>query len=110
MSIEDDYQRFLKITNDPAAASTLVLAEVIEGKSDRIAMTAKEAAKALGMSRTTIYKLCDEGRLRHTKVARMVPINTDDLLEVKAEKTKGGPVKFKHLKLEATSSSPSTLW
>jgi excisionase family DNA binding protein len=46
------------------------------------AFSIKETARACGLSRTTIYRLIADGRLRTIKVAsrRLVPVETIDAL------------------------------
>jgi len=84
--IETAYQRFLQVTGDAGAAATLVLAEVLAGKADKGPETdwlgVKDAAQRLKVSETTIYKLCDEGRLRHKRVGRQIRIAPTDLVKV----------------------------
>jgi len=46
------------------------------------ALSPKEAAEALGVSRATIYRLHDSGRLRFVKVGRRTLIPTSLLYEL----------------------------
>lgn len=98
--IEKTYDEFLTKTGDPIAAAVLTLADVIEGKPERIALTVKEAAKSVGVSIGVIYELCASGRLRHTKFGRRaIRIQPEDLQAIKVEQTTGGKLKLRCLEL-----------
>lgn len=98
--IEKTYNDFLNMTGEPIAAAMLTLAQVIEGKPERVALTVKEAAKAMGVSTDTIYDLCASGRLRHTKYGRRaIRIQPEALENLKAETTTGGKHKLRCLSL-----------
>jgi len=78
--IEAAYQKYLKLTGEPAAAATLVLAEVIGGKPEEGDMlTVKQAAKRLGVGTNKVYQMCDDGQLKHTRVGNRVRIKPEDL-------------------------------
>jgi excisionase family DNA binding protein len=96
--IEPTYNEFLKLTGEPIAAAMLTLAQVIEQKPDTVALSVKQAAKSMGVSEKTIYRLCEEGRLRHQKVGRAVRILPEDLQAIKVEQARGGKHSFKHIK------------
>ena len=95
--IQKLYRQFLDVTGDPGAAALLTLAQVIEQKPQRVALTVKEAAASLGVSKNTIYRLCEEGLLRHQKLGRTVRIQPDDLQTIKMQKSSGGKHKFQNL-------------
>jgi excisionase family DNA binding protein len=96
--IESTYNDFLKLTGEPIAAAMLTLAQVIEHKPESVAMSVKQAAKTMGVSEKTIYRLCEEGRLRHQKVGRAVRILPEDLQTTQAEQAKGGKTTLRHIK------------
>ena len=90
MTVEANYHRFLELTGEPTAAAMLTLAETIDGKSERTALTVKEAAKALGVSTDTIYDLCNQDRLKHPRLGRRaIRIRPEDLENLKADTTRG---------------------
>lgn len=64
------YERFLKLTGDPLAASNLVLAHCLEESKpvppDAV-LTVTEAASMLRVAEATIYDMCNSGRLAHTR-------------------------------------------
>jgi excisionase family DNA binding protein len=79
MNIEETYQRYLKLTNDPGAAATLVLATVMADRPVHEMLTPKQAATAVGVSVDLIYDLCRDGKLRHQKIGRAIRIHAADL-------------------------------
>jgi excisionase family DNA binding protein len=50
--------------------------------TDRYTLSIKETRKALGLGRTTIYKLLAKGQLDHVKVGRrtLVTVNSIEML------------------------------
>ena len=76
--IEAIYNRFLELTDDPGAAATLVLAEVLSSREPEF-LDIKQAAARLGIGTKKMYQLCSAGAVRHTKVGRRIRIATDDL-------------------------------
>ena len=50
----------------------------------RLTITLREAARATGLGRTTIYKLIDEGKLRRVKVGKRSLIVFSDLKKLVA--------------------------
>lgn len=95
--IEDVYHEFLKLTGEPIAASMLTLAKVIENKPESVALTVKQAARAMNVSERLIYQLCEDGRLRHQKIGRAIRIQPEDLQAIKVEHTQGGKHRFRHI-------------
>jgi excisionase family DNA binding protein len=87
--IEAIYKDFLKLTNDPGAAATLVLAHVLSTKEPEF-LDIKQAAARLGISRTKMYELCAAGQVRHKKVGRQIRIEPDDLKQI-VETTEARP-------------------
>jgi excisionase family DNA binding protein len=77
--IEDRYRHFLKLTGEPSAAATLVLAETTAESKPENALTPKQAAGKLGVSVDLIYELCQSGKLRSQKIGRAVRIRPRDL-------------------------------
>lgn len=77
MTIEAAYERFLKLTGSPEAAATLVLAST---QSQQVAgshssMSVKTVADRLGVSKETVYALCQTGELPSTRIGRRVTVN-----------------------------------
>lgn len=93
------YKQFLELTGEPTAAALLTLAETIEGKPARTALTVKEAAKTLGVSMGTIYDLCNQGRLKHQRIGeRSIRILPEDLENLKADSTRGRASNFRFVR------------
>lgn len=81
----EKFQWFKSRIDDSAAAAILTLASVLAPQPKRTGLTTKEAADYLGVSRTTVNKLCKEGRLRKQHLgSRSVRFNAGDLDAVKA--------------------------
>ena len=49
---------------------------------DKISYNVKEATKALGIGRTTLYKLIEEGRLMPKKIGRRTLFRAEDLRQL----------------------------
>ena len=58
--IEELYAKFLKLTNDPAAAATLVLAETMAAKNRLL--TIPQAAEMLSVSNRKLYEMAERAR------------------------------------------------
>lgn len=58
------------------------VASVVEGKP----LTTNEAAKLLGMSRTTLTRLCDEGRIESFPVGNARRIEADEVMRILNER------------------------
>ena len=81
------YDRFLRKTDSPDAAATLVLATVQAGQhtgSESDAMSIKEAAKQLGVSKGILYRLCQDGVMPHNKIGRRITITPAQIEEYRA--------------------------
>ena len=61
-----------------ACAKGQVVATVAEGKP----LTSTEAARLLGMSRTHLVRLCDEGRIESYKVGNALRISSDEVMRI----------------------------
>lgn len=61
------YEKYLKLTGDPLAASNLVLAEAMEHQPPDF-LTVGEAAKYLRVSEGAIRELCNSGKLTHHRI------------------------------------------
>jgi len=66
---------YLELTDDKVAAANLVLADIISGQSEPEPqqpqsgdLSVAEAAKQLRCSASTIYRLCDGGRMPHYRL------------------------------------------
>jgi excisionase family DNA binding protein len=61
------------------------LARLPESTSERTttarALTVQDAADQLGVSKETVYKLCAEGTLSHTRIGRRITITQEHLAE-----------------------------
>jgi excisionase family DNA binding protein len=49
-----------------------------------LTLTVREALRATGLGRTTLYKLIDDGKLRRVKIGKRVLIPFDDLKKLVA--------------------------
>jgi excisionase family DNA binding protein len=49
-----------------------------------LTLTVREALRATGLGRTTLYKLIDSGRIRRVKIGKRVLIPFDDLQKLVA--------------------------
>lgn len=97
--IDAAYNKFLAMTGDPVAAAMLTLAEVIEGKPERVALSVKEAAKSLGISIGSLYDLCKAGKLKHQRFGRTIRVRPEDLENFKTDTASGGRSKLRFLKV-----------
>jgi excisionase family DNA binding protein len=65
---------------------------------ERTTHTVEEAAGILGVSKDKVYDLCSDGKLRHTRIGRVIRINQDDLDEFQRDTKRTAPVQFRCLK------------
>jgi excisionase family DNA binding protein len=80
------YDQFLGKTGSPEAAATLVLATVQAAQhsgGESEAMSIKQAAKQLGVSKGVLYRLCQEG-MPHNKIGRRITITPAQIEEYRA--------------------------
>jgi excisionase family DNA binding protein len=84
------YDYWLRYTGDVNAAATLVLAQV-QSRASTEAMTVVDVAKRLGVSKETIYKLCNENVMPHCRVGRRISISPQQLAEYQSSP------RFRHL-------------
>lgn len=96
--LEPRYNHWLGVTDNVVAAAVLVLAEVNAAVADtgsgqakvepRIGSTedgllsAKQAADILNVHYRTIYELCGNGSLKHTRIGRKIRIRREDLARI----------------------------
>jgi len=62
----------------------------------RLTITVREAARATGLGRTTIYKLIDDGKLRRVKVGKRSLIVFSDLEKLVAPDDRAMPPDRSH--------------
>lgn len=83
--IEELFEHYRKITGgDAGAAATLVLAHVNSEKTgmpDSSVYTVSQAAERLGVSRTTVENMLNDGRLTCLRIGRSIRIRKDALEE-----------------------------
>jgi excisionase family DNA binding protein len=97
MIIEAEYQRFLKLTGSPEAAATLVLASTqSQPATGPQPMSVKVAAERLGVSKETVYALCQSGELPCTRIGRRVTINELQLATYQGQSAKP-KAQYRHL-------------
>ena len=97
--IESTYKHFLELTGGPTAAALLTLAEALT-QPEKAALTAKEAAKAIGVSVDAIYDLCKSGKLRHQRLGpRTIRIRPEDLANLKEDTAQGSELRRRMLGL-----------
>lgn len=82
------YDHWFGKTGDPNAAATMVLAQVQASAAcqpapdtSHDALSVSNVAQKLGVSKETVYKLCNEGSLRHTRIGRRITITPHQLSE-----------------------------
>jgi len=79
--INDLYAKYLKLTGEPDAAATLVLAHV-NHQSTSTFLTPQQAADELGISLQKVYMMCEAGELRCTRIGRLIRILPEDLQKI----------------------------
>lgn len=75
MSLISDYQRFLAETGSEVAAAIFALHAQQQVAASPSSMSVKVVADRLGVSKETVYTLCQSGELPCTRVGRRVTIN-----------------------------------
>lgn len=80
-------------TLPPAVRAQLLFAIEAYGRGESVAavatgkpLTSTEAAKLLGMSRTHLARLCDEGRIESFTVGNAIRIPADEVMRILAER------------------------
>lgn len=77
------YDEFLAKTEDkPVVAAVLALTQAIlstQGHTLGEWLSSREAAELLKVSRKTIYKMIDDGELRHERVRGQIRIRREDV-------------------------------
>lgn len=88
--VDEAYARWLSRTENTTAAAILVQCEIqlrnsqpADAGSNSTAgngpLSVKQAADELGVSPETVYKLCAENGLRHTRIGRRITISRQHL-------------------------------
>jgi excisionase family DNA binding protein len=101
VDVEQLYDRWFAKTGSPEAAATMVLAHVHARRTtlpspmsdtpsgplpaSNGVMSVKQAAEQLGVSRETVYKLCGEGTLPHTRIRNRITITLAQLGQYQRE-------------------------
>lgn len=99
-TIEQLYDHWHRKTGDASAAATLVLASIQAGgqpPNTNGAMSVLAAAAQLGVSKETIYKLCHENALPHSRIGRRITISQEQLAEYQ-NRPRVLSVGFRHLR------------
>ena len=80
-TIDAVYERCQRTTGDPVAAAVLVLAHVLTGDRGHTpdVMSVAEAAGQLGVSKETVYNLCADNVMPHTRIGRRITITSQQL-------------------------------
>lgn len=88
MDIESTYRRYLKLTGDPSAAASLVLAEAMSGHAPKpephlrrpeARLTVAEASERFNIPKRTIQSACRSGKLPHSRTGRIIRLKPVDL-------------------------------
>lgn len=58
------------------------------------AMSIEDAAKHLGVSKGTLYRLCQDGLMPHNKIGRRVTITPDQIAEYQSCQPKAGQLRY----------------
>ncbi len=102
MNVKELFTDFLSVTNDPVAASNLVIAQAIigDGKPAGATLDVKQAAAFLGVSLGTVYSLCNQEKIRHSRIGRLYRFKPEDLDEYAGDQKQESLNRpLKHLKL-----------
>jgi excisionase family DNA binding protein len=91
------YAEYLEHTGgDKAAAASLALAAVLveNGSTPPLptALTVAQTAKRLGVTRKTIYEMCQGGRLRSFRLGRVLRVPAEEIARVENKSAARGPV------------------
>ncbi|MGD0897105.1 MAG: helix-turn-helix domain-containing protein [Thermoguttaceae bacterium] len=103
--VVSQYDEYLKLTNDPAAAASLALADVMQRTLDASGgvaanrpvqtvdepLTVAEVAQRLRVSRRVAYELCQAGQIEAFKVGRAIRVRPEDLAAYIERRTDRGP-------------------
>ena len=92
-AIDATYERYQRQTGNPVAAAVLVLARAL-GDSSEVSsdvMNVAQAAGQLGVSKETVYKLCAENAIPHTRIGRRITISSQQLTDFRTRP------RFRHL-------------
>ena len=79
------YCEYIERVNDPAAAASLTLADMMQTARDTArdmpstSFTVSQAAKRLNLSDCTVYELCQQGKLSHHRFGRNIRFTQKDL-------------------------------
>lgn len=93
--LERWYDHWSDRTGNAIAAAVMTLATVLHSLRQSqtpalpAAMSVKQVAAMLGVSKETIYRLCEERVLPHTKIGRRIVIMPDQLEQYRAERQAG---------------------
>jgi excisionase family DNA binding protein len=79
---------------DSTAAAMLTLAQTLaqlgkQSPAPSAALSVKDAAKQLGVSRETVYKLAEERVLPHTRIGRRIVISPEQLAAYQSSRRAG---------------------
>ena len=104
-AVEDElewrYDRWLRKTGDPVAASILATSEGNEARQgprqEMAAMSIKQAAVQLGVSKSKLYELCQDGIMPHTRVGRRITITPAQLAEYRTLSQQRGPSQLRYV-------------
>lgn len=81
------FGEYCNLTGNPEAAAMLVLAQIQtiqqhpQLQTTASAMNVRQAAEKLGVSKETVYKLCAEHSMPHTRIRKRITISQQQLAE-----------------------------
>lgn len=70
------------------ALDAIVRGETVAAVANGKPLTSTEAAKLLGMSRTHLVRLCDEGRIESSTVGKALRISADEVMRILTERAR----------------------
>ncbi len=82
------FKAYRKVAGSPEAAATLVLAHLQADQKPHDpadAMSVRQVAQRLGVSKETVYRLCEEHTLPHSRIGRRITISTRQLDEYQSQ-------------------------